>query len=185
MNLSTREIGLAWVTMVAVVLGGTYWFSQPKLQEWKDAKEAQQTLGWRAKEAEHLLSGREEIDQRLAKLREELPSHPQGKDVTAEILRMIERMAQKHSLTLLRREADKERNVGDLYEVSITCTWEGELDAVVHFLYALQSQGAILDVRQLSMSPIPGGAVRLKGNCTVDYAYTRPAAAASGPEEGP
>ena len=180
MKLSSREIGLAWVTTVAILLGGTYWFAQPKMQEWKDAREARAALVWREKEANHLLSGEEAINERLAKIREQLPSHPQGKDVTAEILRMIERTAQQHSLTLLRREAERERNVGDLYEISINCSWEGELDAIVHFLYALQSQGAILDTRQLSMSPIPGGSVRLKGNCTIDYAYTRPA-----PKQGP
>jgi len=174
MKLSNREIGLAWITTVTVILGVTYWVAQSRVQEWKDAKKARVSFGYRIKEAEHLLQGKEEVDQRLAELQKELPSHPMGKDVTAEVLRMLERTAQQHNLTLLRREAEKEKHVGDLYEVAINCTWEGDLDAIIHFLYALQAQGAILDVRQLTMSPMRGGNIRLKGNCTIDYAYTRP-----------
>ncbi len=176
MKLNMREIGLAWITAIVVVLAGTYWFAQPKAQEWKDIEKALQNLEWKKKEAQHLLAGRDEVNQQLEQIRGKLPAHAAGKDVTAELLRMLERTAQQHGLVLLRREAERERSAGDIYEVSINCNWEGELEAIVHFLYALQTQGAILDVRQLTMSPIPGGKVRLKGNCTVDFAYTRPAA---------
>jgi Tfp pilus assembly protein PilO len=176
MKLNTREIGLAWVTAITVILGGTYWFAQPKVQEWKDIDKAMQTLQLKKKESEHLLGGRDDVNRRLDEIRGQLPAHPVGKDVTAELLRMLERTAQQNGVSLLRREAERERSAGDIYEVAINCNWEGDLDAVVRFLYALQSQGAILDVRQLTMSPIPGGRVRLKGNCTVDFAYTRSAA---------
>lgn len=175
MKLNTRELGLAWVTAITVILAGTYWFAEPKVQEWKDIQKARETLRLKRREAEHLLGGKDDINRRLDAIRGQLPSHPSGKDVTAELLRMLERTAQQHSIALLRREAERERSAGDIYEVSINCNWEGDLDAVARFLYALQSQGAILDVRQLTMSPIPGGKIRLKGNCTVDFAYTRKA----------
>ena len=173
MKISTREMGLAWVTAMVLILAGTYWFGQPKAKVWKDAAKEREALGWRMKEIDHLLSDETNVNRRLDALRKQLPSHPQGKDVTAELLMTLERTAQQHGLILLRREPEKEKSVGDLYEVAINCTWESSLDGLIHFLYALQIQGAILDIRQLTVTPGQGGPDRLKGNFTVDCAYTR------------
>jgi Tfp pilus assembly protein PilO len=172
MKMSMREILLAWITTVILVLGGTYWFGQSKVQDWKATIRERAALVDRRKIAERLLGNQTAINQRLALIRKQLPQHPADKDVTAELLRTLEKMAQENNLILLRREPEKEKNVGDLYEVAILCTWEGDLDAVVHFLYALQSQGAILDIHQMTISPgqSPG---RLKGTFTMDCAYTR------------
>jgi Tfp pilus assembly protein PilO len=173
MKISTREMGLAWATTMVLILAGTYWFGQPKAKAWKNAAKDREALGWRMKEIDHLLSDQTNVNQRLDVLRKQLPAHPQGKDVTAELLMTLERTAQQHGLILLRREPEKEKSAGDLYEVAINCTWESTLDALVHFLYALQIQGAILDIRQLTVTPGQGGPDRLKGNFTVDCAYTR------------
>ncbi len=181
MSLSTRELSLGWITMVTILLGATYYFGQPMTQEWKNSLRARDALDQRQRDAERLLRGRSGIDERLAELRKQLPQYPQGQDVTAEQMRTLDRTAQQNNLVLLRREPEKERNIGDLYELSINCTWEGDLDAVVRFLYALQTQGAILDVRQLTMSPGQGGAGRLKGNFTVDCAYARVSATPAEP----
>lgn len=179
MKLTSREALLAWLTGVTLVLAGTYWFAQPRLQELKDLRKATDALSLRKKEAELLLGRRSEVDGQLAAVRRQLPVHPIGKDVTADFLRTLERLASQNGISLLRREAEPERSTGDIREVSINCNWEGTLDALVRFLYALQTQGAMLDVQQLTVSPIPGGHARLKGTFTVDFAYTREAAAES------
>ncbi|MFH0879500.1 MAG: GspMb/PilO family protein [Lentisphaerota bacterium] len=184
MKISDRELGLAWMTAVVVLLGTTYWLGEPKLKEWEEFSSARQLLTERRVEAERWLNEKDGVEQRLNVLRKTLPKYPPEQDVMEELLRTIERLASEHSLTLIRRETDKERSVGDLYEVAITCTWEGELDALVHFLYALQVQGAILDIRQLGISPAQGGSGRLKGNFTVDCAYSREKAVAGTAEAG-
>ncbi len=173
MNVTTREWGLGAATFVVVLLGATYWVGEPRVKELRDIERSRQGLVALRKSAEGLIARQGDVDQKLAELRKQLPEHPQGKDVTAETMMMLERKAQESGLTLLRRDPDKEKSVGDLYEVAIKCTWEGDLGAVVHFLYALQEQGAILDVSQLQMSPSQGGTDRLKGNFTVDCAYSR------------
>ena len=55
----------------------------------------------------------------------------------------------------------------------------------MNFLYAQQSQGAVSDVRQLSVQPVAGRDVPagfLKGTFTIDFAYRREA---GGPEPKP
>lgn len=185
MKLNPREAALAWVTGVVVVLGATYWLLEPKWQDLQAQRKNTNALKLQKQEFDLMLGRRGEINERLTAIRGQLPSHPPDKDVTAEFLRMLERLAQQNGVVLLRREAEPERHTGDIHEVSINCNWEGTLDAVVRFLYALQNQGAMLDVRQLTITPIPGGALRLKGTFTVDFAYTRAAEAQAAPQEQP
>ncbi|OGV47473.1 MAG: hypothetical protein A2X46_14215 [Lentisphaerae bacterium GWF2_57_35] len=179
MKVSNREIYLGWATLVAVLLAGTYWLGEAKLKEWDEFSTARQALNVRLQEAEVWANRQGVVDKSLDAIRQQLPRYPVGQDVTAELLKTLERTAQSHNLTLLRREPDKEKSVGDLYEVAINCSWEGELDALVHFLYALQVQGAMLDIRQLTITPGQGGPGRLKGNFTVDCAYSRESAGAN------
>ncbi len=175
MKISSRELGLAWVTMVVLILAGTYLFGAPKYEEWKDAVEVKKDLKDRMQLTQRRLERREEWEQRLEAFRGQLPRHPATKAVTAELLKSLEQTARQHGLTLLTREPEKEKHVGDLYELAIRCSWQGDLGALVHFLYAIQMQGATLDVRQLSVKPAKGDAEMLQGVFTVDYAYTREA----------
>ena len=174
MKISTRETLLGWLAMVAVLFGVTYFAGQSRFAEWKDVGKVRAGLKERRIIAEHLLAQQETVNKDLDEFRNQIPQHPVGKNVTAELLAMLERTASDNGLTLLRRDAEKEKNVGDLYELSINCSWEAELDPLVRFLYALQVQGAILDIRQLTVTPGSGAPGRLKGNFTVDCAYTRP-----------
>ena len=159
--------------MVVVLLALTYWLGSPKVEEWKNAVEVRQDLRMRMDALEGRLSRKDVWEKKLAEFREKLPRHPANKEVTAELLKSLEQTARQHSLTLLRREPEKEKSVDDLYEVAIHCTWQGDLGALVHFLYAIQTQGVILDIRQLTVNPAKGEAEMLTGSFTVDYAYTR------------
>jgi len=173
MKVSNRELVLAWLTGSVALLGLTYWLGLPKVEEWKETNKTLDRFQSRIVVAERTLTQKEQWEERLNTIRQRLPQHPVGKDVTAELLKTLERTAQDNGLILLRREPDKEKNVGDLYEVAINCTWEANLEPLVRFLYAIHTQGVILDIRQLSVTPVPGQSGRLKGGFTVDCAYTR------------
>ncbi len=175
MKLNQRESRLAVVALVAVLVGLTYWVGEPRYEEWKQSSEEVELLIRRQAAAQRLLDQTPELNERLRSLREQLPQHPPETDVTSQLLRNLQTFADEHGFLLLRREPEPERQIGDLYELAITCTWEGELPSLVHFLYALQSQGAIVDVRQLTITPVQGAPNRLRGTLTVDYAYSRTA----------
>ncbi len=181
MKLAARELNLLGLTLAAVVLGLTYLWLEPKLAEWTEFRTAREDLAARREAAERLLASREEVEARLAEFRGGLPVYAAGKKAEAELLLGLEQMAGQHRLTLTRRNAGAERQAGDLFETAITCDWEGDLPALVNFLYAQQSQGAVSDVRQLAVQPVGGRDVpvgHLKGNFTMDYAYRRDAGGA-------
>lgn len=175
MRLTGREAVLSWFTLVVAVVAGTWLWGQPRLQEWREFARREAQLRRRERAANRLLAEKPEVEARLEELRKKLPRHPPGKDVTADVLRLIERVARDNNLSLLRRDPEGERSVGELYEMTIRCTWEGDLEALVRFLYALETQDAILDVRKLSVNPSPGRPGRLNGAFTLDCAYSREA----------
>ena len=180
MKIAARELNLLGLTLAVVLLALSYLALEPLFQEWADFRAQREDLLARQAAAQQLLDSRPDVEARLEEFRQGLPTFPAGKKVEAELLQALEKMVGQHDLALTRREADAERQAGDLYETAITCYWEGDLPALVHFLHAQQSQGAVSDVRQLSVQPAGGKDVpagRLKGTFTFDYAYRREAGA--------
>ncbi len=173
MKLTPRETRLGFITLLAVLGGLSFWIIGPKHKEWRSNQEEIALLLRRQLTAQRLIDQSDDLQLRLSELREHLPQHPAGADVTAQILRNLQQFADQHGVLLLRREPEPERSIGDLYELAITCTWEGSLEALVRFLYALQTQGAIVNVRQLTITPVQGAPEKLRGALTVDYAYSR------------
>ena len=173
MNLSTREAVLA-VSTLAVGLGAlTWWGASSRMEHWTEIGRTAEGMRNRLQIAERLVRRRAEIEGNLDGLLRQLPRHPADKDVTAELLKLIETTAAEHGLTLTRREPEREKTAGELYEVAINCNWEGTLDALTRFLHAIQAKGAILDVRQITISVGRAGSGALSGNFSVACAYTR------------
>lgn len=196
MKIAARELNLLGLTLAVVLLALTYLALEPNFKEWNEFRAQREDWQARQEMARQLLDSRAAVEARLAEFRQGLPVFPAGKKVEAELLLSLEKMVGQQGLVLTRREADAEREAGDLYETSITCYWEGDLTGLVNFLYAQQSQGAVSDVRLLSVQPAGGQGVpagRLKGSFTMDYAYRRetgpteskPDAAGPAPEAQP
>ncbi len=184
MKLSRRESILACLTGAVTLLVVTVWQLQPRLQTWRTLQEERRQWQQRQSEAEFLLSRRDEIARDLEQIMAQLPSHPEGRNVTADFLRLLEAKAQQHGVVFQRREAGRERHLGDLYEIAIQGGWEGTLPSLVRFLYALQEEGVILDVSQLTIIP-ESGTERMKGVYAVHFAYRRePAPVGTDPEAG-
>lgn len=173
MRVSTRELGLVWITLVVLISGASYWWIDPRLKALHEREDSLVKMDRERQIAEYEIGRQGEYEKQLAGFRDQLPRHAPDARVTAELLKMMEKTARDSNLVLLKREPDEERSLGDIYEVSIKCSWEGNLEALVRFLYTIQSQGAILDVRFLTVSPKSGEADILKGSFTVDCAYSR------------
>lgn len=172
--MSLREIMLAWITAVIVLFGLTWWwYWQPHIEEWKTIQAEEIDYRQRLAVAEHLLSKQEEWDTRLEDVKKNLPSFRADQEVTADFLKLCERLAGKHGVVLLRARPSPEEPAGDLYQMTINYSWEGDLTSLVHFLYALQNEQANLDVQQISVSPDSREPRKLKGSLAIDFAYTR------------
>ncbi len=172
-RLSRRESILAIVTMALGLTAITWWASQSRWARWVELGQTKEALLQRRQLAERLVRRRAEVEAQLDQLLRALPRYPADRDVTADLLKLIETTAAEHGLILTRREPERERAAGELYEVAINCNWEGSLEALTRFLYAVQSRGAVLDVRQLTVTSPKGTSSKLSGSFTVVGAYTR------------
>ncbi len=173
MRLSHREILLGWLTLIIVLIVLTWLWFEPRFQKSRDYSVDRATAKEMIQRARHLLDQEEEWNTRLAVLRARLPRYPEDQEVTADLLRSVQRIAQEYGLNLLRASPGSERRVDELYEVSIDYTWEGVLPALNRFLYATQIQQVNMDVRMLNITPETGGRGGLRGQMTIDIAYTR------------
>lgn len=171
MKMSHRELMLAWITAVIALFGVSYLVAAPKLKEWEALKASRDEAARKIEVTQHLIDQNPAWESKLSALRRKLPRYPVDKDVTADLLIRIERIASSRGLILPSRDMGKETQAGDMYELAAVCQWEGKLDPLVRFLFDLQQEDAILDVSELSAAPNEKRV--LKGSFTVYCSYSR------------
>ena len=175
MSFSRREILLVAATS-AVVVGLLSWFiTIPMRDSISKSYDQQIKLRKGIDKLQKLIALRGPLTEQLETLRAQLPRFKPDRQVSAEIISEVKKIADENALTLPRLEAEPEKAIGDLYEIAIECSWEGTLESITHFLYAVQGQGAMLDIRQLNVQPAQNTtqAGRLRGNFKLFYAFMR------------
>jgi hypothetical protein len=176
-TLTSRETILAWITMAGLLAGGTFLFGRSKFAEWQQINEARASLEEQVVLSERLISQQDTWDERLAANMGTLKVYPAGVNITPKLLETVEQTARNTNLRLSEMAPNKETNLGDVSEVAIRCSWEGNLESMVRFLYGLQNADGLFKIRKLTVTPT-GKDGALRGIFTVDCAYTREAAGA-------
>lgn len=190
MKLTLRELILAWATGVVLLFLPTWFFLvSPRLDDIRDRREKGVNAAAEL-ETERKLADQKAVWQaRLDESLKALAAYPDAQDVTADMLIKVESLAVSNNLVLTRREPQKKERHGDLGTLDIKCNWEGSLDALVHFLFALQQNHGMLDVNQLYIKSESKGL--LKGTFVINCSYMRlktagtvaPAATSNGTEK--
>jgi len=173
MKISQREMVLGMVTLTALLFGLTYWTAGGRIETSRQRAEEKERLQQQITLHKKILEEKDGWYSRLAELQGDLAVYDEKTAVTAELLKLIKRTADGHALDLIRTQPYREEQVGSLYELGVSCNWEGNLEALTRFLYDLQSQGMRFDVRQLNVAPIAGREGILKGSMIINCAYRR------------
>lgn len=171
MKLSRREITLGCITLSAVIIGLTFWLGEPKIQRWKELSSEKLALREQIEKSKLIISRKETFERRLAELQQQIPRFESKRQTTPELLKGIKAIADKHALKLPRIQPGNEKQLGDLYELHITCAWEGSLEALTRVLFNLHSAGSRYDVTQINISPL--SADKLKGSMDIACTYYR------------
>ncbi len=174
MKMSMREILLGLITLAVALFGGTGLLARSHFQDWKDLRTEEASLLHRISLEQRLVDQRDTWADKLSQMSQLLPVEPRDRDMDVHWLSVMDRAARKHGVTINKRLAREETQMGDIYELPIECKeWEGDLDSLVHFLFELQSESAMLDIRQLLIKPKPKAPGVLRGRFTLYCAYTR------------
>jgi len=172
MTLSSREMVLALTTGALTLFGVSAVLSKPKFREWTEVRKQQAEVLVEMEQDRQLLAQREKLAADFDELSKQLPQYPADKKIDVYWLSVMDRLASKHGVKISKRQAGEEKNAGDVFELPIQCTdWEGSLDSIVHFLFDMQSSGAMLDIRQLLIKSKGKGLLR--GRFSLYCAYTR------------
>lgn len=102
-----------------------------------------------------------------------MPTFSHNKQVETYWSGILDRIASTNKVTIISRNINKEQRIGDVYEMAIECKWESNLDSLVSFLYDIHAEGAMLDIRKLTIRPNKNKSVELSGNLTIFCAYMR------------
>ena len=173
MKTSKRETLLGLIALTAILFGLTYWLAGSRIAEQRRMKDDKVRLLHQIELHKRILAEQNGWLSRLEELRGQLPVYDDKTAITAELLKLIKRTADEHGLDLVRTQPYREEQNGSLYELGVSCNWEGKLESLTHFLYDLQKQGIRFDVLQLNAQPDAQRDRILKGSMTVDCAYRK------------
>ena len=172
MKFSRREAVLLFVTVAAALFGVTAIMARPRIDDWRALRRQREQTLYEIDLDRQLISQRDRWAGHLDELSRLLPQFPPDKKMDIHWLSVMDSAANSRGLRITKRQVGEEQQQGDVYELAIECReWEGTLDGMVRFLADLQSEGAMLDVRQLLVKPKPEGGLR--GRFTLYCAYTR------------
>ena len=173
MKTSKRETLLGLIALTAILFGLTYWLAGSRIAEQRRMKDDKVRLLHQIELHKRILAEQNGWLSRLEELRGQLPVYDDKTAITAELLKLIKRTADEHGLDLVRTQPYREEQNGSLYELGVSCNWEGKLESLTHFLYDLQKQGIRFDVLQLNAQPDAQRDRILKGSMTIDCAYRK------------
>jgi Tfp pilus assembly protein PilO len=172
-KISKRETLLGLIALTAILFGLTYWLAGSHIEEQREIQKNKARLLHQIEMHKRILAEKEAWYGRLEELQAQLPVYDENISITAELLKFIKRTADAHGLDLVRTQPTSEKQTGSLYELGVSCSWEGTLDSLVKFLYDIQSQGIRFDVLQLTAQPDAQRDRILKGSMTIDCAYRK------------
>jgi hypothetical protein len=174
MKISEREMMLGVSTLACVLIGLTWYTANGKVAEWKDKKTEITNTQRRISQHRAAIKMQDDWSGELAGLEEGLLAFDTAqRSVSPELMKTINTVADKYALQITRTTPSGEQPIGNLYELSITCSWQGRLESLVAFLSELQQQGIRYDVRMLNISPLGNNTGQLRGTMSIDCAYTR------------
>ena len=103
-----------------------------------------------------------------------------GEQVETTWLQIMDDAAHKHDLHIQQRDLKEETVSDGVCELPIEVrAWEGTLAALVGFVHEVESTGAMLEIRDLRVSPVQNRQGYLKGSFTLFCAYLRTDSAAN------
>jgi hypothetical protein len=172
MKLVPREAMLALATAAVAIFAISYIAAKPKIERLKDIQQEQVNLRKQIQRDRDTIAGKGKWDKEYDGLRKMLPTLPAGRNTDVHWLELMDNIAGRNGIKISKRQAGEEKKLGEVYELPVVCNdWEGSLNSMTHFLFDLQNEGAMLDVRQLRVKP--QGKDMLKGSFTLYCAYMK------------
>lgn len=173
MSLSRHDQKLLVATGLVAAFGLLAMRLRPGLDAWSESLSRLDGLRRNRAEARELIEMGPQWRVQYEKVRGEMPVFETGRQVDTYWMSEMDRLAREHGVSITNRKSLPETLVGDVYEFAIDCQWDAPLDAFAKFLHAMQSAGAMLDVRELVIRTQSAKKGFLRGSFVLHCAYMR------------
>ena len=174
MKISEREMILLVLSIATILFGGTWYYVDSKVPEYKNKRIEIERLEAQIRLDQRCISMQKDWIDTLNSLQKDLQVFDiKQKSVSPQLMQIIKNISTKHGIRIIRNQPYAEKPTGDLFEMGINCTWQGDLPSIVGFLTELQQKGVQYDIRTLNISPEGKKSGRLKGNMVIHCAYIK------------
>ncbi len=154
MKVSRRETMLGLATLGAALYAGLFYLGAGQINAWRLLQTEREQLWDSIRRSQALVDEQPEWEVQMNEFQALMPLFPKDMRMDVHWLSEIEGKATRHDLRIFRHEVGSEQQEGPIFELPVFCRrWEGTLDSLVHFLFDLQTEGAMLDIRYLHVRP--------------------------------
>jgi len=172
MKISPSEKILGLITTTLALFAATYMAARSRIAQFQEIALERVNIQKQITADIETIAQRQKWEKEYAKLSKLMPTLPAEKKTDAHWLEIMDNIASKNGVKIFKRQAGEEKKLGNVYELPLECKeWEGSLDSMLHFLFDMQSEGAMLDIRQLQVKPQGKGVLR--GRFMLYCAYMR------------
>lgn len=172
--VSDREKAMVVVVAVLLLYAAVGSSLRARLSDISDLKAQRERARRELQERRELVSRRAEWADAYAARADMIPVFPPGRRVETLWMEKLGNLASANGVTLVKCQVGAEKEADGVFELSIDFDCDGQLEAFIPFLHAVYSEGAMLDIRKLTMRPQNGkGAGGLRANATLCCIYMR------------
>lgn len=159
------------IVLYAIAVG--LWFTNAE-SAWKKARKTYEREAQRYEKEEKLISQKRKWNELYEAEKAAMPMFELGKATDTTWLRKVEEIARTNLVLITQIDSGDEVEAGDVLELPIVVkSFEGSLEALVKFMYALESSAeGMFDVSDMSLKPSSKKGY-LKGSISLTCAYMR------------
>jgi len=174
MTLSRREQVILTGFVLAVLFGVLGMSLRKRLDVMAELRGQLDVLQHQRKSERSLVDAYPTWTARYEQVKDQMDVFPIGLPVHTHWAGKMDALAGRYGVTILQRTPRSEALLGDVHELPIEVReWEATLGGFLNFLHAMQSEGAMLDVRDLRIRPHPSRQGILRGSFTLYCAFMR------------
>ena len=186
MSMTKREKVLAAATVLVVAFGLAGTQARSRVEAIREKSATAAALADRIRMQRELIGAAADWAARYDGVKDQMPVFERGKQVDTYWLNIMDLAAEQYGVKIRNRSAKQETVMSDVCEFPIEVReWEATLEAFVKFVHAVQSEGAMLDMREMRVAPLPNRPGIFKGSFVLYCAYMRGDTAQTPPAASP
>lgn len=174
LGLKEKAIAAIVATALLYALAVVLWFISFE-GSWRSAAKKYDREKARYERERALIGERTKWDDAYEEEKNAMPTFAFGQATDTTWLRKVEEIARTNRVLITQIDAGQEVEADDVLELPIEVkAWEGSLEALVKFMYALeQAKDGMFDIREMSVQPNKAKPGYLKGSLSLTCAYMR------------